>query len=67
MTTPAQWKKWKENKKIKEKTIAEICSHLEMMAHDPWPDELWPAANVVLLQAIESIKENLYGSGQPKE
>ena len=32
-----------------------IISQIELRAGDPWPDELWPAANTVLTQIISEL------------
>lgn len=38
-------------------TVVElIVEHLKLRAGDPWADELWPAANVVLLQIAEELR-----------
>jgi len=33
-----------------------IVEQLKVRACDPWDDELWPAANVVLLQIAEELR-----------
>ena len=34
-----------------------ICEHLEMRACDSWDDNLWPAANTVLSQVVEELRD----------
>jgi len=34
-----------------------ICDHLEMRACDPWDDSLWPAANTVLRQVSQELRD----------
>jgi hypothetical protein len=33
-----------------------VIEHLKLRAGDPWDDELWPAANIVLLQMAEELR-----------
>jgi hypothetical protein len=39
-----------------EEELDGIAAHLEVRANDPWPDELWPAANVVLTQVARELR-----------
>lgn len=40
----------------------EIADHLDMRANDPWPDELWPAANTVLTGMAAELRRIATGS-----
>ncbi len=47
--------------------LMDMADHLEMRANDPWPDELWPAANVVLTQIADELRQIARGqSGAPE-
>ena len=40
-------------------TVVElIVEHLKLRAGDPWADELWPAANVVLMRIAEELQRD---------
>lgn len=40
-------------------TVVElIVEQLKVRACDPWDDELWPAANVVLMQIAEELQRD---------
>jgi hypothetical protein len=39
-----------------EEELDGIAAYLEVRANDPWPDELWPAANVVLTQVARELR-----------
>ena len=45
-------------KSVTRLVIDDICTRLEVRAHDHWPDHLWPAAHDVIEEIIGELQRD---------